>query len=149
MHVNQHNESLGRIAQAVEELCEALSTLQTLQSGQPKLPPREFLRSEFAAKLGRALSLVFENDSLEHSTRASVEHTAHSKRMLIVERMLQPEGVSVSALEAELGWARGTLSSVITGLRRDGYVIERFRKHREKRSRYRIVSKSLEDQRRS
>lgn len=149
MRLNQRADRLDLISQAIEELCEAVSTLRVLQSGNSKLPPREILRGGFAARLDRALSLVSEYDSLEDSTRASVDHPEPSKRMRIIERMSQPQGVLISALELELGWARGTLSSVITGLRRDGYVIKRFRMQGEKRSRYRIVGKSLEDQRRS
>lgn len=149
MHVDQHEERPDLISRAIEELCEVVSTLRLLQSGKSKLPPREILRGGFAARLDRALSLVSEYDSLETSARAWVDHPESSKRMRIIERMSLPQGVLISALELELGWARGTLSSVITGLRRDGYVIKRFRMQGEKRSRYRIVGKSLEDQRRS
>jgi hypothetical protein len=62
-----------------------------------------------------------------------------TKQSLLVSMLSAEQGVTLDALIEATGWLPHTTRAALTGLRKKGYAIERFRGEGEKGSAYRIV----------
>ena len=63
-----------------------------------------------------------------------------TKQSLVVRMLSAEQGVTLDALIEATGWLPHTTRAALTGLRKKGYAIERFRGEGEKGSAYRIVT---------
>jgi hypothetical protein len=62
-----------------------------------------------------------------------------SKKARLIGRLEDPLGVDVATLSAELGWQPHSTRAALTGLRKDGYTIERLPSEPDQPTRYRIA----------
>lgn len=63
-----------------------------------------------------------------------------TKQSLIVSMLLAEQGATLDALTDATSWLPHTARAALTGLRKKGYAIERFRGEGEKVSAYRIMT---------
>ena len=62
-----------------------------------------------------------------------------TKKARLIARLEDPLGIDVATLSVELGWQRHSTRAVLTGLRKDGYMIERLPSEPDQPARYRIA----------
>ena len=62
-----------------------------------------------------------------------------SKKARLIARLEGPLGVDVATLSTELGWQPHSTRAALTGLRKDGYTIERLPSEPGQPTRYRIA----------
>ena len=62
-----------------------------------------------------------------------------SKKARLIARLKDPLGVDVATLNAELGWQQHSTRAALTGLRKEGYTIERLPSEPGQPSPYRIA----------
>ena len=62
-----------------------------------------------------------------------------TKKARLIARLEDPLGVDVATLSAELGWQPHSTRAALTGLRKDGYTIERLPSEPGQPTRYRIA----------
>ena len=65
-----------------------------------------------------------------------------TKQSLLIDMLKREEGASLAAIVEATGWQSHTTRAALTGLRKKGHAIERFRGDDE--TRYRIVTASAE-----
>jgi biotin operon repressor len=131
-------------------LLEALSARRAACDPLISAHQAALLEASVLLALGKAITALAEaNGTSHHRTScaaASLPTTRpKTKKDILIARLSHPQGVSVTALETELGWSQGALSASLSNLRRDGYVITRHRPPGEARSHYRIVGKTNAD----
>jgi len=64
--------------------------------------------------------------------------TPGTKRAALIAWLQQSGGATAEEIETAFGWSAGALSAVLSGLRRDGYRLTRYRRRGDRRSTYRI-----------
>jgi hypothetical protein len=62
-----------------------------------------------------------------------------TKKARLIARLESPLGVDVTTLSTELGWQPHSTRAALTGLRKDGYPIERLPSEPDQPTRYRIA----------
>ena len=62
-----------------------------------------------------------------------------TKKARLIARLEDPLGVDVATLSTELGWQPHSTRAALTGLRKDGYTIERLPSEPGQPTRYRIA----------
>lgn len=62
-----------------------------------------------------------------------------TKKARLIARLEAPRGVDVATLSTELGWQPHSTRAALTGLRKDGYTIERLPSEPDQPTRYRIA----------
>jgi len=62
-----------------------------------------------------------------------------SKKAQLIARLEDPPGVDVATLSAEMGWQPHSTRAALTGLRKEGYMIERLPSEPDQATRYRIA----------
>jgi hypothetical protein len=62
-----------------------------------------------------------------------------TKKARLIARLEDPLGVDVATLSMELGWQPHSTRAALTGLRKDGYPIERLPSEPDQPTRYRIA----------
>ena len=62
-----------------------------------------------------------------------------TKKARLIARLGGPRGVDVAALSAELGWQPHSTRAALTGLRKEGYTIERLPSKPGQPAHYRIT----------
>lgn len=133
-----------------DALLEALSARRAACDPLISAHQAALLEASVLHALGKAISALAETNDISHHRTFDAAPTlptgrAKTKKDILIARLSHPQGVSVNALETELGWSQGALSASLSNLRRDGYVITRYRLPGEARSHYRIVGKTNAD----
>ena len=62
-----------------------------------------------------------------------------TKKARLIARLEDPLGVDVATLSTELGWQPHSTRAALTGLRKDGYTLERLPSGPDQPARYRIT----------
>lgn len=91
----------------------------------------------------RAGQLAAEANSREEPNPAAAEKAGPrpgTKLALVIGMLMKKEGATIAALTGATGWQPHTARAVLTGLRRQGFVIERWRVDGANTSNYRIAS---------
>jgi Protein of unknown function (DUF3489) len=73
------------------------------------------------------------------TTAAKMSPRPDTKKARLITRLEGPLGVDVATLSTELRWQPHSTRAALTGLRKDGYTIERLPSGRGQPTRYRIV----------
>jgi hypothetical protein len=62
-----------------------------------------------------------------------------TKKARLIARLEHPRGVDIATLSTDLGWQPHSTRAALTGLRKDGYTIERLPFGPDQPTRYRIT----------
>jgi hypothetical protein len=81
-----------------------------------------------------------QGSTAELATLADPAPARVTKQCLLIEMLSQEGGASLQAIVGATGWQSHTARAALTGLRKKGHAIERFRGDEE--TRYRIVTSS-------
>ena len=73
------------------------------------------------------------------ATATKMSPRLDTKKARLIARLEGPLGVDVATLSTELGWQPHSTRAALTGLRKDGYTIERLPSEPGQPTRYRIA----------
>jgi Protein of unknown function (DUF3489) len=73
------------------------------------------------------------------TTATKMSPRLDTKKARLIAHLEDPLGVDVATLSAELGWQPHSTRAALTGLRKDGYTIERLPSEPGQPTRYRIA----------
>jgi hypothetical protein len=74
-----------------------------------------------------------------NTTLTKMSPRPDTKKARLIARLEDPLGVDVATLGTELGWQPHSTRAALTGLRKDGYTIERLPPEPGQPTRYRIA----------
>jgi hypothetical protein len=74
------------------------------------------------------------------STAPKMSPPPATKKARLIARLEDAQGVDVATLSAELGWQPHSTRAALTGLRKEGYTIERLPSEPGQPTRYRITA---------